>query len=143
LREDVTMAGNAVARVFVSCNCKDFDLWVRMLDVYPDGRAMNLMSPGADFLRASYRDIKNGRTVIEPGTVYELTLDGLLTANRFAKGHRIRLQVSATFAPHLSRNLQTGESEMTSAKSRSAEITIHHDSEYPSGLTLPVLERGD
>jgi putative CocE/NonD family hydrolase len=143
LARSVTVAGNTVARVFVSCDCEDFDLWVRMLDVYPDGRAMSLMSPGADSLRASYRDIENGRKLLQPGEVYELTLDGLLTANQFASGHRIQLQVSATFAPHLSRNLQTGKSEMTSAESRSAGITIHHSREYPSTLTLPVLERGD
>jgi putative CocE/NonD family hydrolase len=142
LRESITIAGDAVARVFVSCNCKDFDLWVRMLDVYPDGRTMSLMSPGADSLRASYRDIANGRALIEPDTIYELELDGLLTANRFAEGHRIQVQVSATFAPHLSRNLQTGESEMSSAESRPAEITVHHSGEHPSALILPVLETG-
>ncbi|MDH4315007.1 MAG: CocE/NonD family hydrolase [Gammaproteobacteria bacterium] len=141
LDESLSIAGNAVARVYVSCNCRDFDLWVRMLDVYPDGRAMNLMSPGADSMRASYRDIANGRKLLEPGEVYEITLDGLLTANRFAAGHRVQLQVSATFAPHLSRNLQTGESEMTSAESKAAEITIHHSEQYRSSLTLPVLEQ--
>lgn len=139
LAEDVTVAGNAVARVFVSCNCRDFDLWLRMLDVYPDGRAMNLMSPGADSLRASYRDRLKGRQLLTPGLVYELNLDGILTANRFAAGHRIQLQISASFAPHLSRNLQTGESETTSAVSRPAEITIHHGPDHPSQLILPVL----
>jgi hypothetical protein len=143
LASSVTIAGNAVARVFVSCDCKDFDLWVRLLDVFPDGRAINLMSPGADSLRASYRDIANGRQMLTPGDVYELTLDGLLTANRFAAGHRIQLQISASFAPHLSRNLQTGESEMTSAVSRPAEITIHHSADYPSRLLLPVLQDGE
>ncbi len=140
LASSVTIAGNAIARVFVSCDCRDFDLWVRMLDVYPDGRAINLMSPGADSLRASYRDAGNGRQLLEPGAVYELTLDGLLTANRFAAGHRIQLQISASFAPHLSRNLQTGESEVTSAESRPAKITIHHSAEYPSRLIIPVLQ---
>jgi putative CocE/NonD family hydrolase len=142
LKSSVTVAGNAVARVFVSCDCRDFDLWVRLLDVYPDGRTMSLMSPGAESLRASYRDIGNGKKMLQPGNVYELTLDGLLTSNRFAAGHRIQLQVSATFAPHLSRNLQTGESEMTSAASRPAEITLYHSRQYPSALVLPVLERG-
>ncbi len=139
LASSVTIAGNAIARVFASCDCEDFDLWVRMLDVFPDGRAINLMSPGADSLRASYRDIANGRQLLTPGAVYELTLDGLLTANRFAAGHRIQLQISASFAPHLSRNLQTGESEMISAVAQPAEITIHHSAEYPSRLILPVL----
>lgn len=137
--DDVTIAGNSIARVFVSCDCRDFDLWVRMLDVYPDGRAMNLMSPGADSLRASYRDREMGRQLLTPGVVYELILDGILTANRFAAGHRIQLQVSASFAPHLSRNLQTGESEMTSAVSQSARITVHHSAKHPSRLVLPVL----
>jgi putative CocE/NonD family hydrolase len=29
LQSDVTIGGNAVARVFVSCDCRDFDLWVQ------------------------------------------------------------------------------------------------------------------
>jgi predicted acyl esterase len=103
---------------------------------------MNLMSPGVDSLRASYRDIENDRATVQPGKVYELRFDGLLTANRFAEGHRIRLQVSANFAPHLSRNLQTGVSEMNSAESRIAEITIHHGDDYRSMLELPVLTTG-
>jgi putative CocE/NonD family hydrolase len=137
----MTIAGNVVARVFVSCDCKDFDLWVRLQDVYPDGRAINMRSPGAEVLRASYRDIDSGRQVLEPGAVYELRLDGLMTANSFKAGHRIRAQVSASFAPHLSRNLQTGESEVDSSESQVAEITIHHDVEYPSALILPMLDQ--
>ena len=34
------------------------DLWVRLLDVAPDGTAFNLMSPGLDVQRASYRDLQ-------------------------------------------------------------------------------------
>ena len=141
LQNDMTIAGNAVARVFVSCDCRDFDLWVRLQDVYPDGRAINMRSPGAEVLRASYRDITRGRQPLEPGTVYELRLDGLMTANSFKAGHRLRAQVSASFAPHLSRNLQTGESEVESSESQVAEITIYHDAEYQSALLLPMLDQ--
>jgi putative CocE/NonD family hydrolase len=126
--------------MYVSCDCSDLDLWVRLQDVYPDGRAINMRSPGAEVLRASYRDITKGRQPLEPGTVYELNLDGLTTANSFKAGHRIRAQVSASFAPHLSRNLQTGESEINSSESRIAHITIHHDTQYPSALLLPIID---
>ena len=95
--------------------------------MHPDGRAFNLMSPGNDVLRASYRDPGAGQEPLEPGRIYELRLPGLMTSNRFAKGHRIRVQISGSFAPHLSRNLQTGESEIVSAASRTAAITIHHE----------------
>lgn len=143
LTSDVTVAGNAMASVFVSCDCRDFDLWVRLLDVYPDGRAINVQSPGADVLRASYRQPGHGPEFLEPGKVYEMRLDELLTANEFKAGHRIRAQVSAAFSPYLSRNLQTGASEIDSSESQVAEITIHHSTEYQSALTLPVLVEQD
>jgi predicted acyl esterase len=115
-------------------------LWVRLQDVHPDGRAINLMSPGNDALRASYRDRAIGRQPIEPGRIYELRIPAMMTGIRFATGHRIRAQVSASFDPHLSRNLQTGESEVDSAESRPATITIHHSIEHASRLLLPVLD---
>ena len=139
LEEAVTIAGYTTARMFVSCNCRDFDLWVRLHDVYPDGRAINLMSPGGDVQRVSYRDIDNGQQFLQPGEVYEVALSGLLTANRFDVGHRIRIQVSASFAPHLSRNLQTGESEHTSSEAKVATIIVHHGDEHASRLELPVI----
>jgi len=138
LAEDLTIAGTAVASVFVSCDCRDFDLWFRLLDVYPDGRAINLRSPGAEVLRASYRHTGQGRQPLDPHEVYELRLDKLEYAHTFEPGHRIRVQLSASFAPHLSRNLQTGESEHFSAESRVAEITIHHGGVHRSTLTLPM-----
>ena len=143
LAEDLWVAGNVTAVIHASCDCRDFDLWVRLQDVHPDGRAFNLMSPGNDALRASYRDPEAGRKSLEPGRIYELRLPRLMTAIRFAKGHRIRAQVSGSFAPHLSRNLQTGESEVLAAESRAAAITIHHEAGHASRLLLPLLEESD
>jgi uncharacterized protein len=107
--------------------------------VYPDGRAFNVTSPGNDVLRASYRDPARGRQPVEPGRVYELVLPALATGIRFRKGHRIRAQLSASFEPHLSRNLQTGASEVTSAASQAATVTIHHGPDRASRLQLPLL----
>jgi hypothetical protein len=139
LAEDTVVSGAAEALVFLSCDCRDLDLWVKLLDVYPDGRAYNLMSPGADVLRASYRNGNKERLLLEPGRIYALTLPGLITSNRFAAGHKIRVQLSGSFAPHLSRNLQTGESEVVSDQSRAATIKIHHSEDHPSRLNLPVI----
>lgn len=132
------VAGAIEAVLFASCDCRDFDLWARVYDVYPNGRVVNLMTPGQDMLRASYRDPQAGRQLLEPGMVYELRLPNLLTANQFAAGHRLRLQVSASFAPHFSTNLQTGESEVTGSAARPATIRIHHASGRPSRIRLPV-----
>jgi len=140
LQEAMTIAGNSTARLFVSCDCVDFDLWVRLLDVHPDGRAINLMSPGADVQRVSLRGDSATPQLLSPGDVYEVEIGGLLTANRFEAGHKIRIQVSASFAPHLSRNLQTGHSEIRSSESMPAKITIHHSQQHPSSLTVPTIQ---
>ena len=140
LAADLTVAGNIAASIFASCDCRDFDLWVRLQDVHPDGRAFNLMSPGNDVLRASYREPAAGRQRVEPGRIYELHFPVLMTGMRFGKGHRIRAQVSASFDPHLSRNLQTGDSEIVSAESHPATITIHQGADHASRLLLPVQD---
>ena len=123
----------------VSTDARDTDLWVRLFDVEPSGTVWNLMSPGLDVQRASYRDGGPERKLLEPGRVYELRFDNLLTGNLFRKGHRLRLVVSTTFFPHYSRNLHTGALEMDSRETRRATVTIHHDREHPSALTLSVV----
>lgn len=139
LEQELEITGAMTAEIFLSCDCRDLDLWVKVLDVAPDGAAFNLMSPGLDVLRASYREPEGGRQLLEPGKVYELRLPFLITSNVFQRGHRIRVQISGAFFPHFSRNLQTGKLESTSAKMRTAEITIHHDRDHTSRLILPVI----
>ncbi len=138
LEEALTVAGDVTAEIHASCDCRDFDLWVRLQDVHPDGSAYNLMGPGNDVVRASYRDPSAGPQPLQPGRIVVLRVPTLMTANRFGKGHRIRLQISASFDPHLSRNLQTGESEVTSSDSRVAVVSIHHGRDQASQILLPL-----
>jgi uncharacterized protein len=139
LQEDTEITGPITARIFVSCDCRDFDLWTRLLDVSPDGTAINLMSPGLDVLRASYRDLSRGRQLLSPGTIYELTLENLITSNVFLQGHRIRLQISASFTPNFSRNLQSGKSEANSDEMKKAHIRVFHDAKHLSQVVLPLI----
>lgn len=139
LQEDTEATGPIRVRIFVSCDCQDFDLWTRLLDVAPDGTALNLMSPGLDVQRASYRDLSRGQQVLSPGRIYELKLERLITSNVFAQGHRIRLQVAASFTPNFSRNLQSGQSEVKSAVMKRCNIRVFHDGAHPSQLLLPTV----
>jgi putative CocE/NonD family hydrolase len=142
MREDTEVTGPIRAEMYVSADVKDFDLWVRLLDVAPDGTAFNLMSPGLDELRASYRDETVQPKLVEAGKIYRLELNRMLTSNTFLKGHRIRVQISGAFYPHFSRNLQTGESEIYSAEMKVGQFTIHHDTGRASRIVLPVVRSG-
>ena len=141
LNSNTEVTGPIKAEIYFSCDCRDLDLWVRLLDVAPDGTVFNLMSPGLDVQRASYRDLKRGRQLLSPEQIYELTLDRLVTSNVFQRGHRIRVQISATFFPNFSRNLHNGELESVSSKTQKANIRIYHDLAHPSHMVLPVVPR--
>jgi uncharacterized protein len=141
LARDTEVTGPIRARVFISCDCRDTDLWVRLLDVAPDGAAHNLMSPGVDGVRASYRDLAKGRQLLTPQRVYEITLDRLVTSNRFRRDHRVRIQISTTFYPNFSRNLHTGDLETVSARRQRASIRVYHDRSHPSQVSLHVAEQ--
>ncbi len=140
MEKDTQVTGPLSAEIFVSADVTDFDLWARVLDVAPDGTAFNLMSPGLDVLRASYRDETLQPEMLTPGKIYKLTLNHMLTSNTFLKGHRLRVQLSSAFYPHFSRNLQTGESEIVSKESRVGRITVYHDAQHASRIVLPVIE---
>jgi putative CocE/NonD family hydrolase len=140
LQRSTEVTGPIRARIYLSCDCLDTDLWVRLLDVSSDGTALNLMSPGLDVLRASYRELARGRQLLRPDQIYELDLNNLITSNVFEKGHRIRIQISATFFPNFSRNLHSGELETTSARMQKATIRIYHDRRHPSRIVLPVVQ---
>jgi hypothetical protein len=110
--------------------------------VAPNGTAQNLVSPGADVQRASYREGAGdaadvSRRLLKPNRVYEIQLTRLMTSNLFLKGHQLRVQISGAFFPHLSRNLQTGENAARSARVRTAHIRVWSNAQYPSRLLLP------
>lgn len=138
LAEPLRVVGRLRAELFVSVDAPDADLFVKVFDVEPDGTAWNLMSPGLDGLRLSYRD-PGRRQLLEPGRVYPVTLPDLLTGNRFGAGHRIRVVIAPSFMPHYGRNLHTGLLETESAEWRRATITIHAGQGQPSRLILPVV----
>lgn len=138
LAEPLRVVGTLRAELFVSVDAPDADLFVKVFDVAPDGTAWNLMSPGLDGLRLSYRDPAR-RRLLEPGRVYPATLPDLLTGNRFDAGHRIRVVIATSFMPHYGRNLHTGRLETESAEWRRATVTLHAGGEHPSRLVLPVV----
>jgi putative CocE/NonD family hydrolase len=138
--EDVSVVGAIAAHVSISVDAPDADIWVKVFDVAPDGTAFNLMSPGLDVVRASYRR-RGKRERLKPNTVYDLELPDLFTANTFLKGHRLRIAIMTSWFPDFSRNLQSGDLEATSIRQRSAQVTLYMGAGSPSFLVLPVLPR--
>ena len=65
------------------------------------------------------------------------------TANRFDAGHRIRLDVSSSNWPRFDVNHNTDGPLYGGEERRVAQNTVHHSSEYPTHVELPVQATDD
>ena len=139
LEEDVEVIGQIEFRLWIASSALDTDFICRLIDVEPDGTAWNLMSPTLEVLRAKYRHGEAEPVYLTPGRPEELTLRLGLTANRFLRGHRIRVQVMSSFFPHLDRNPNTGRPSAIESRLVPARQTIFHDAARPSRVILPVV----
>ena len=91
LSSPVEVTGPVRLVLHASSSAPDTDFTGKLVDVSPDGRADNVAD---GILRARYRDSLSEPAPLVPGEVYEVTVDLVATANVFAAGHRIRLEVS-------------------------------------------------
>ena len=135
LESALNATGPVKVGLSISSDQVDTDFTARLIDVYPDGYAMNLAEGQ---IRASYRKGSGSAVPLKPGQIYELVLDLGSTSNLFAKGHRIRLDVSSSSFPRLEPNPQTGETGMWT-REIAAHNNLHNGSAHPSYLELTVL----
>lgn len=136
LARDLEVTGPIRLDFFASSSAVDTDFTAKLVDVAPDGTAINLTE---GILRAKYRDSQANTSPLIPGKVYRLTIDLWATSNVFRAGHRIRLQISSSNFPRFDRNLNTGESAASSSEWATATNIILHDAAHPSALVLPVV----
>ena len=115
-KEGVEVSGPITPTLYVSSDAKDTDFTVKVLDVYPDGRAFNL---DESIQRMRYRDgYDKPLAWMEKDKVYKVTLQPLNTSNYFAPGHRLRIEVSSSNFPRFDRNLNTGGRNFDEARGR-------------------------
>jgi len=62
------------------------------------------------------------------------------TANRFARGHRIRVDISSSNYPRFDVNPNTGGPLGQERRFRVAENCVYHDRERPSHIVMWVEE---
>jgi len=136
LDQPVAVAGPVKMRLFASTDGPDTDFAVKLVDVYPDGFAMNVAE---GILRARYRRGTDRMELLKPGEVYEFEIDLIGTANVFQPGHRIRVDLTSSNFPQFDRNPNTGEVFGASSKVRVARQTVFHTNQRSSHMLLPVV----
>lgn len=135
LEEDVEVIGAVRAELFVRSSLEHTDFFVRLCDVDPKGKSVN---------------ISDGLVRLTPGEpeagadgVWKVGVEMWATAHRFLEGHRIRVQVAGGSHPRYARNTGTGEALGTAVRLVAAQHTVYHDAEHPSAIVLPVRRADD
>jgi putative CocE/NonD family hydrolase len=136
LTQGVEVTGPVEATVYFSTDVPDTDITVKLLDVYPDGRAINITEGIA---RARFRDSYTEPQLLTPGKVYPIKVQLFPTGTYFAPGHRIQIEISSSDFPSFARNLNTAENPYTTTEMAIAHTRIHHSAQYPTHLVLPVV----
>lgn len=138
LSEDLSVAGPIEYDVWVSTEADDTDFTLKLIDEYPpsndypDGYAMLI---GDTIVRLKYA--RNHQRERINGTIQ---IKGTLcwTANRFAAGHRVRVDISSSNFPKFEKNLCPQDS----ASPDTARNTIHlGGAELQSRISLPILPK--
>ncbi|MCB9764358.1 MAG: CocE/NonD family hydrolase [Alphaproteobacteria bacterium] len=132
LLEDLEVIGPVEAEVWVHAERPWFDVFVRLCEVLPSGRSVNV----CDGLQ---RVVVTDGSPEEPRCV-RVTLAP--TASHFAAGRRLRVQVSGGAFPRWARNMGTDEPLATATTLVPVTRWIHHDPARPSAILLPVAVRG-
>lgn len=139
LQQEVEIVGAIECRLWVASSAPDTDFYCRVLDVDTDGAAWNLMSPTLEVVRAKYRSGDEEPEYLMPAQPVELVFRLALTANRFLRGHRIRVHVTSSFFPHLDRNPNTGRPSAIESTLVPARQVVFMDAARPSRVILPVV----
>ena len=136
LTEDLEVTGPIFVTLCATTDGPDTDWTAKLVDVYPNGYAMNLCD---GILRARYRESRSDPTLVAPGKAHEYAIRVGGTSNVFKKGHRIRLEISSSNFPRFDRNLNTGHEPGMDAEIRVAHQQVHHSRARASYVVLPIV----
>lgn len=131
LDHPLRIVGEISAEIWMSSSRPTWDLFVRLCDVDARGRSVNV-SDG--LIRVT---VPAGETASGPHRRIRIRLAP--TAQEFARGHRIRVQVSSGAHPRFARNLGTLDQQVEGTELYAADQAVFHDADHPSVIWLPTL----
>ena len=135
------MIGPIHVTLYASASTTDADFTAKLVDVYPSsvdwpgGFDLNLTDA---IIRGRYRATRDHAVMLQPGRVYDFSIDPFPTANVFKKGHRIRVDISSSNFPRFDVNPNTGEALGKNRRMITTNISVEHSRTYPSHIVLPL-----
>lgn len=134
LEQPLTVTGDLTAHLYISCNCPDTDLMVRLTDVDENGKSVKLAD---GVISVKYRNSFAEPELMEEGKIYPAAIRTTKISNTFLPGHRMRFTITSSAKNLIFPNSNT-EKGFDSTETRVADVTIYRGGEYASWVEIPV-----
>ncbi|EKB49686.1 CocE/NonD family hydrolase [Cecembia lonarensis] len=155
LEEDVTLAGEILAKLMVSTSETDADWIVKLVDVFPhdtpdhervqQGTHLSNyhMMVRSEVIRGRYRESFSDPKPFVSGQKTEVPLQLQDVMHTFKKGHKIQIQIQSTWFPLIDRNPQKYVENIFKADDEDfikATHKVYHDADQPTAIHVQVLK---
>lgn len=139
LNSPIEIIGPVEAIIYAATDGLDTDFTAKLVDVYPDGKALKLGWWDATAIRARYRNGFEEEKMLVRGEIEKYKINLGHIGHAFLPGHQIRLEISSSAYPFFAPNPNTGNPIATDTTWRVAKQTVYHDKKHPSHLVLPIM----
>jgi uncharacterized protein len=134
-----TILGPIYGRIYASSSAFDTDWFVILVILDNNNNFIENISYG--MLRARFRNSFDKPELLEKNNIYPFEIDLNHFGITLEKGQKIGVIITSSFLyPYYTRNLNTGKNNQTETDYIVAEQKIFHTKEYPSYISLPILE---
>ena len=118
LTDEITAAGEILAKLKVAMTGTDADFIVKLIDVYPDNtpnfdhNPKNIVMGGyqqlvrSEVFRGRFRNSFENPEPFKPGEITDVNVPLQDVLHTFKKGHKIMIQIHSTWFPYIDRNPQ-------------------------------------
>jgi hypothetical protein len=155
LTDSLTMMGPVKADLFISSTGSDYDIVVKLIDVYPDTlnrdyydepfteKAGFQQLVRTEIFRVKYRKSYEYPEPITPNEIENIQINLNDVSHCFLPGHRIMVQIQSSMFPLYDRNPQIFMNIYEAKKEdyQKAEIRIYRSKEFPSSITVGILKK--
>jgi putative CocE/NonD family hydrolase len=126
---DLTVIGQPLVTLFARASLPNADFFVKLCDVDENGVSRGI-SDGIIRMTPSAPAVEDD--------IWRLRFRLHAAGHRFARGHRLRVQVSSGAHPRYARNTGTDEPLGEATRLVASDVEIFHDPDRPSAIALPV-----
>ena len=138
--EPTEVTGYVRFSAWIALDVPDTDFRVSLYELLADGTSVLLAE---DVKRARYRESPEKETLVPSGAILRYDFDQFpFFSRRLAPGSRLRLFLRCPNTIYLEKNYNGGGvvADETPREARTAHVTVYHDAEHPSALTLPIAK---